>query len=68
MKETAAELKVGDAAPEFHATAVGGEYGAGKEISLTNFRASPVVLYFYPKMIRRDAPFRRADCAMRGAN
>jgi thioredoxin-dependent peroxiredoxin len=44
-----AELKVGDAAPEFSATAVGGEYGAGREISLRELRERPVVLYFYPK-------------------
>src|SRR3954454_7232735 len=31
------------------ATAVGGDYGAGREIHLRDFRGSPVVLYFYPK-------------------
>src|SRR3712207_14765 len=45
----ASELKVGDKAPEFTATAVGGKYGAGKEVSLTELRGKPVVLYFYPK-------------------
>ena len=43
------ELKVGDAAPNFHATAVGGEYAAGLEVSLADFRGAPLVLYFYPK-------------------
>lgn len=43
------ELKVGDAAPDFSATAVGGKYGAGQEVSLRAFRGTPVVLYFYPK-------------------
>src|SRR3954449_1891943 len=43
------ELKVGDAAPEFTATAVGGKYGAGQEVSLRQLRGRPVVLYFYPK-------------------
>src|SRR5438477_1225076 len=43
------ELRIGDPAPGFRATAVGGEYGAGREVSLKDFRGSPVVLYFYPK-------------------
>ena len=45
----AAELKVGDPAPDFQAVAVGGEYGAGRDVSLKNFRGRPLVLYFYPK-------------------
>jgi peroxiredoxin Q/BCP len=45
----AQELKVGDPAPDFSATAIGGKYGAGKEVSLRDLRGSPVVLYFYPK-------------------
>jgi thioredoxin-dependent peroxiredoxin len=44
-----AELKIGDPAPDFHTTAVGGEYGTGREVSLKDFRGSPLVLYFYPK-------------------
>jgi peroxiredoxin Q/BCP len=43
------ELKPGDAAPDFTATAVGGKYGSGREISLRELRGRPVVLYFYPK-------------------
>jgi thioredoxin-dependent peroxiredoxin len=43
------ELKIGDQAPEFRANAVGGKYGAGRDVSLSDFRGSPVVLYFYPK-------------------
>jgi thioredoxin-dependent peroxiredoxin len=43
------ELKIGDKAPDFRATAVGGKYGAGREVSLSEFRGSAVVLYFYPK-------------------
>jgi peroxiredoxin Q/BCP len=43
------ELNVHDAAPPFRAMAVGGEYGDGREISLSDFRGSAVVLYFYPK-------------------
>ena len=42
-------LNVGDAAPDFTATAVGGKYGGGKEVSLGDFRGRSVVLYFYPK-------------------
>lgn len=43
------ELKVGDPAPDFTATAVGGEYGQGRDVGLKQLRGSPVVLYFYPK-------------------
>src|SRR2546423_3237414 len=42
-------LKVGDAAPAFQATAVGGEYGDGRSVALRDFRGMNVVLYFYPK-------------------
>jgi len=43
------DLKPGDPAPNFSAVAVGGEYGAGREVSLSDFRGRPLVLYFYPK-------------------
>ena len=43
------ELKVGDKAPAFQATAVGGEYGDGRDVALRDFRGANVVLYFYPK-------------------
>ena len=43
------ELKTGDKAPDFTATAIGGEYGDGRQVSLTDFRGQSVVLYFYPK-------------------
>jgi len=43
------ELKVGDKAPAFQATAVGGEYGDGRSVGLRDFRGAAVVLYFYPK-------------------
>jgi peroxiredoxin Q/BCP len=43
------ELKVGDVAPEFRATAVGGKSGSGREVSLGDFAGKRVVLYFYPK-------------------
>ncbi len=49
MNENIPELKEGELAPEFHATAVGGAYGGGREVSLAQLRGAPVVLYFYPK-------------------
>ena len=49
MNEKVAQLSVGDKAPVFRAVAVGGEYGAGREVSLADFRGTPLVLYFYPK-------------------
>jgi peroxiredoxin Q/BCP len=45
----AVELKVGDPAPDFSATAVGGKYGSGQQVSLAQLRGTAVVLYFYPK-------------------
>jgi peroxiredoxin Q/BCP len=45
----AVELNVGDPAPDFTATAVGGKYGSGQQVSLAALRGKPVVLYFYPK-------------------
>lgn len=42
-------LQLGAPAPDFTAVAVGGEYGNGKELSLSELRGRPVVLYFYPK-------------------
>jgi len=44
-----ADLKIGDPAPDFTATAVGGKYGSGQQVSLAQLRGKPVVLYFYPK-------------------
>ena len=43
------ELKVGDPAPDFKATAVGGIYGGGQPVKLADFAGSTLVLYFYPK-------------------
>ena len=45
----AAKLKVGDPAPDFRELAVGGKFGAGREVSLKDFLGSQLVLYFYPK-------------------
>ena len=61
----AAELKVGDPAPDFRARAVGGKYGDGTEVSLGDFRGRRVVLYFYPK---DDTPGCTAQaCGLRDA-
>lgn len=43
------ELKVGDPAPDFKATAVGGIYGGGHEVRLAELAGSTLVLYFYPE-------------------
>jgi len=58
-----AELKTGDPAPDFRATAIVGKYGAGQEVSLGDFNGRTVVLYFYPK---DDTPGCTAQaCALR---
>jgi peroxiredoxin Q/BCP len=49
MTTKAVDLSLGDLAPEFTATAVGGKYGTGQVVRLKNLRGTPVVLYFYPK-------------------
>lgn len=49
MSPEMSQLRIGDPAPSFNATAVGGKYGAGQVVRLEDFRDSPVVLYFYPK-------------------
>ncbi len=43
------DLKVGDPAPPFEALAIGGSYGTGETVRLTDFAGQHVVLYFYPK-------------------
>jgi peroxiredoxin Q/BCP len=43
------ELKVGDPAPDFKATAVGGIYGGGQEVKFSELAGSTLVLYFYPE-------------------
>src|SRR5205807_7211076 len=59
------ELKIGDLAPDLRPTAVGGKYGDGYEVSLTDFREAPLVLYFYPK---DDTPgCTKQVCALRDA-
>jgi peroxiredoxin Q/BCP len=42
-------LQPGDKAPSFTATAVGGQYGSGISLKLSELKGSPVVLYFYHK-------------------
>jgi peroxiredoxin Q/BCP len=43
------QLQIGDRAPAFEAIAVGGKYGDGTTVSLSDFKGRSVVLYFYPK-------------------
>ncbi len=65
MTTDPAALSVGDPAPDFAATAVGGKYGTGKLVRLKDLRGSPVVLYFYPK---DDTPGCTAQaCGLRDA-
>jgi thioredoxin-dependent peroxiredoxin len=65
MKTDPADLKPGDLAPDFVATAVGGKYGTGTVVRLKDFRGRPVVLYFYPK---DDTPGCTAQaCGLRDA-
>ena len=49
MTTKAVDLSLGDLAPDFTATAVGGKYGTGQLVRLKDLRGTPVVLYFYPK-------------------
>lgn len=49
MNNMQASLKVGDQAPSFSTTAVGGPYGDGMPIQLSDLKGQPVILYFYPK-------------------
>jgi peroxiredoxin Q/BCP len=65
MTTDPAPLAVGDPAPDFAATAVGGKYGTGKLVRLGDLRGSSVVLYFYPK---DDTPGCTAQaCGLRDA-
>lgn len=42
-------LQVGDKAPTFSTTAVGGDYGTGTALKLADLKGKPIALYFYPK-------------------
>ena len=65
MTTNAAALSVGDSAPDFAATAVGGRYGTGELVRLKALRGAPVALYFYPK---DDTPGCTAQaCGLRDA-
>ena len=65
MTTDSAALSVGNPAPDFAATAVGGKYGTGKLVRLKDLRGTPVVLYFYPK---DDTPGCTAQaCGLRDA-
>jgi len=43
------QLQAGQAAPTFESIAVGGSFGTGSTVSLTDLKGQTVVLYFYPK-------------------
>ena len=43
------ELKAGDPAPPFEAFALGGGYGEGQRVRLSDFAGKHLILYFYPK-------------------
>ena len=49
MSKETSPLAIGDPAPDFAATAVGGKYGDGQVVRLKDLRGQAVVLYFYPK-------------------
>ena len=56
-------LQVGDKAPSFTTIAVGGEYGTGTSLKLSDLKGQNVVLYFYPK---DDTPGCTAEaCSLR---
>jgi len=56
-------LQLGDPAPAFSATAVGGEYGEGTLVTLESLKGKTVILYFYP---RDDTPgCTKQACAIR---
>jgi hypothetical protein len=62
------ELKIGDPAPDFKATAVGGIYGGGQEVKFADFTGSTLVLYFTRRTIPRGALLRPVTCAIPGVN
>ena len=49
MNDSSTQPQPGTAAPEFETTAIGGSYGAGQTVRVSDLRGRPVVLYFYPK-------------------
>ncbi len=56
-------LAPGVIAPDFSGMAVGGPYGFGKEIRLSDFAGQTLILYFYPK---DDTPgCTKQACALR---
>jgi peroxiredoxin Q/BCP len=58
------ELQLGDMAPDFTLTAVGGIYGDGMNLRLSSLRGQPVVLYFYPKDDTPGCTTRPAGCGI----
>ena len=62
------ELKIGDPAPDFKATAVGGIYGGGQRCSFADFTDSTLILYFYPEDDTPGCTKRLVTCAIPGVN
>ena len=62
----ARELKVGDAAPDFKAVAVGEDYGDNHEVSLAIFRGNRSSSISIRRTTRPVARHKLADYAMRG--
>jgi peroxiredoxin Q/BCP len=42
-------MNIGELAPDFSTLAVGGTFGDGQQVALSQFLGQTVVLYFYPK-------------------
>ena len=61
-------LKIGDLAPDFKGTAVGGIYGGGQEVKLADFAGSTLVLYFIRRAVPQGAPPKPVSCAIPGVN
>ncbi len=49
MSKKAVKPTIGELAPEFKLSVIGGEYKEETQISLKDFRGSKVLIYFYPK-------------------
>ena len=59
-------IKIGTPAPDFRGMAIGGKYGEGAEVTLADYRAKPLVLYFYPKDDTPGCTAQASDCAIGG--
>jgi hypothetical protein len=62
------ELKIGDRAPDFKATAVGGIYGGAQEVKFADFADQRSFCIFTRRTIPRGAQSRPVTCAIPGVN